>query len=103
MQNPIGVDPAGSEAARRSLIEACALWSLDLIASEQVVDAATDALAAGLDSQSLRVLAGTPRPAATIEVPELFRRTMAELGLPFFRRGGLAGGLRPRRRWLEAC
>jgi hypothetical protein len=93
MDDQVGADPAGSEVARRSLIEACALWSLDLITSEQVVVAATDALVADLDSQSLRVLAGTPKPAATIEVPELFPRVMAELGLPFFDRGGAGGRL----------
>jgi hypothetical protein len=52
--------------ARRSLVEACALWSLDVTPSEAIVDATTDALVAGLDSQSLRVLAGTVPAAAAI-------------------------------------
>jgi hypothetical protein len=91
MVGQVGADAAGIERAERLLVEACALWSLHVISSEQVVDAATDALAAGLDSQSLRVLAGTPVRAATVEVPELFPRAMAELGLPFFCHGGVDG------------
>jgi hypothetical protein len=69
------------------------LWSLDAIPSEAIVDAATNALVAGLDSQSLRVLAGTLPAAAAVEVPELLPRAMRELGLPFFARGGTDGQL----------
>jgi len=68
------------------------LWSLDAIPSEAIVDAATNALVAGLDSQSLRVLAGTLPAAAAVEVPELLPRAMGELGLAFAR-GGTDGQL----------
>ena len=68
------------------------MWSLDAIPSEAIVDAATNALVAGLDSQSLRVLAGTLPAAAAVEVPELLPRAMGELGLAFAR-GGTDGQL----------
>ncbi|MEZ5216368.1 MAG: hypothetical protein R2715_07210 [Ilumatobacteraceae bacterium] len=48
---------------------------------QPLVDAAAEALAAGLDSPTLRVLAGTPRFSADEEVLELAPVTFAELGL----------------------
>ena len=86
---------AGSVVKHRGglRVSGVALWSLDALPSERVVDAATDALAAGLDSQSLRVLAGTLERDATVEVPGLFPRVMAEIGLPFYHRGSPDGQL----------
>lgn len=48
---------------------------------QPLVDAAADALAAGLDSPTLRVLAGTPHSSADAEASELAERTFNELGL----------------------
>lgn len=47
-----------------------------------MVDAAAQALADGLDSPTLRILAGAPRRAADEEASELAPRVFEELGLP---------------------
>lgn len=47
-----------------------------------MVDAAAQALADGLDSPTLRVLAGAPRRAADEEASELAAQVFEELGLP---------------------
>lgn len=47
---------------------------------QPLVDAAADALAAGVDSPTLRVLAGAPRAAADEEATELTLLVFEELG-----------------------
>lgn len=77
-------DNAEIDSARRSLVDRTARWACGFINASEVVDAATDALILGLDSPTLRVLAGVPAAQATIEVPDLVERAMDELELPYF-------------------
>jgi hypothetical protein len=70
--------------SRRALVDVAAAWASGLTDAERVVDVATDALVAGVESTSLVLLAGTPKAQAAIEVPELLPRAMDELRLPFF-------------------
>jgi hypothetical protein len=51
-----------------------------------LVDAAADALAEGLDSAMLRVLAGAPHAFADREASDLATQVFAELDLPVFER-----------------
>ena len=60
-----------------------ALWSIRAANSRAVVTCACDALIAGLDSPSLRILAGLTRSEADYEVPEILPAALAELGLVF--------------------
>lgn len=57
------------------------LWEEGVVTSEVLVDVAVQALVDGLDSPSLRVLAGTPHLEAPYEAPELCKWAMAELGI----------------------
>lgn len=57
------------------------LWQEGAVTSEVLVDVAVQALVDGLDSPSLRVLAGTPHAEAPYEAPELCGRAMVELGI----------------------
>ena len=72
------------DEARRALVDIAARWACGFVNATDVVDTATDVLVAGLDSPSLRVLAGVPAAQATIEVPDLIERVMDEVGLPYF-------------------
>jgi hypothetical protein len=62
---------------------ATALWSARRAEGPDVVDAAVDALMAGLQSPTLDVLAGVPRRLAGIEVHDLLPAVCEELGVPF--------------------
>ena len=66
------------EALRRTAV----LWLVGHRTSQDVVDAATEALVAGVDTPSLPLLAGTPMRDAQVEVPDLLPKVMDELGLP---------------------
>ena len=70
-------DGANSRSAFR---EAAIAWAAGG-RGQPLVDAAAEALAAGLDSPTLRVLAGTPHSSADAEASELAEATFNELGL----------------------
>lgn len=74
----------GIEVAERQLIDVAAQWACGFVNATDVVDAATDALVVGLDSPTLRILAGVPTNEATVDVPGLVERAMDELELPYF-------------------
>lgn len=57
------------------------LWRDGVVPSEALAEAATQALVDGLDSPSLRQLAGVPVPEAPYEAPELCERALEELGM----------------------
>ena len=57
------------------------LWQCGVITSEHMVEAATQALVDGLDSPSLRELAGVRVDDAPYEAPDLCARALEELGL----------------------
>ena len=78
------------ETAQR-LQDAAALWSIYAASSQAVVACACDALIAGLDSPSLRVLAGLARREADYEVPEILPAALTELGLIYYPRGSGGG------------
>ncbi len=58
-----------------------ALHMVGKLATEELPEAATQALVVGLDSPSLRVLAGTTSKNA-FELEDLLQRSLDELGLP---------------------
>lgn len=72
--------------ARQALVDAAAKWASGLCNASDVVDVATDALVAGLDSPGLVLLAGSTRADADAdaEIHDLLPDTMEELHLPFF-------------------
>jgi hypothetical protein len=72
------------EHARRELIDIAARWACGFVNATAVVDAGTNALVVGVDSPTLRVLAGVLAAQATIDVPDLLDRAMDELELPYF-------------------
>ena len=51
---------------------------------DQVVSWAVDALSSGLDTPTLRVLAGFSSPASWFEVEKDFRNSLLEMGLPAY-------------------
>nr|WP_243876030.1 hypothetical protein [Streptomyces sp. 846.5] len=71
------------EAAATALQDQAALWSMGEIRAIDVVDAACDALVAGLDTPGLRVLAACTRAEADYDVHELLPPALDELGLVF--------------------
>ncbi|MER5966421.1 hypothetical protein [Streptomyces sp. NPDC002057] len=72
-----------TEAAAIALQDCAALWSAGEIRASEVVDAACDALVAGLDSPGLRVLAARTRAEADYDVHDLLPTALDELGLVF--------------------
>jgi hypothetical protein len=80
--------------AAARLRQAAALWSLDPADASEVVLASCDALVAGLDTPSLRMLA-----AASIrelhgrghQIAELLQAALEELGMSYYPPGSLAG------------
>lgn len=61
------------------------------IRASDVVDAACDALVAGLDTPGLRILAACTRAEADYDVHDLLPAALAELGLTFHPVGSAAG------------
>lgn len=57
-------------------------WWLRRTVSQDLPRLATDALVAGWDTQSLRVLAGEPANAYSSDLGDLFQRALVELGRP---------------------
>ncbi|SFT55822.1 hypothetical protein SAMN04487904_103422 [Actinopolyspora lacussalsi subsp. righensis] len=72
------------ETAATVLQEHAVLWSAREIRAEEFVRSACDALVAGLDSPTLRVLAACTRAEATEAVRELLPTALGELGLVFY-------------------
>lgn len=68
----------------RSLVDTAARWACGFVGATDVVDVATEALVAGVDSPTLPALAGVPAAQATVEVPDLLERVMDELDLPYY-------------------
>ncbi|WP_344117775.1 hypothetical protein [Streptomyces blastmyceticus] len=73
-----------TESLARDLQNLAALWSIGGIRAIKVVDAACNALIAGLDSPTLRTLAACTRAEAGYDVPELLPKALSELGLDFY-------------------
>jgi len=73
------------------LQDAAALWSIGEVTSADVVTCACDALVEGIDTPSLRILAGLTRSEADIEVPDVLPAALEELGLDFYPRDSHAG------------
>ncbi|MCQ8774907.1 hypothetical protein [Streptomyces telluris] len=82
--------PTTSSPAQ-DLQDLAAFWSLGEVRAPEVVDAACDALLAGLDSPALRSLAACTRAEADYDAPELLPTALGELGLTFYPRGSDAG------------
>ncbi|WP_318197728.1 hypothetical protein [Streptomyces sp. MCL20-2] len=72
-----------TEAAAIALQDNAALWSAGEISASEIVDAACDALVAGLDTPGLRILAARTRAEADYDVHDLLPPALDELGLTF--------------------
>jgi len=70
------------EDARARLYDVAVLWGVGYVVAVDVVDAACDALVAGLDGPSLRILAGVSRRHADEEVPEIVEAALRDVDLP---------------------
>ncbi|MFF3644538.1 hypothetical protein [Streptomyces sp. NPDC002564] len=79
------------EAAAIALQDHAALWSTGEIRARDVVEAACDALVAGLDTPGLRMLAACTRAEADYDVHDLLPAALDELGLAFHPVGSQAG------------
>ncbi|MGW4631020.1 hypothetical protein ACWEMU_33880, partial [Streptomyces rubiginosohelvolus] len=79
-----------TEAAAIALQDNAALWSAGEISASEVVDAACDALVAGLDTPALRILAARTRAEADYDVYDLLPPALEELGLTFHPAAGEA-------------
>ncbi|MFJ8142779.1 hypothetical protein [Streptomyces sp. NPDC096013] len=73
-----------TEAAAIALKDHAALWSMGEIRASDVVNAACDALVAGLDTPGLRILAACTRAEADYDVHDLLPAALDELGLTFY-------------------
>jgi hypothetical protein len=62
------------DQATGTLQDTAALWSIDTVSPQAVVRCACDALIAGLDSPSLRILAGLTRAEADYHMPDILPR-----------------------------
>ena len=79
------------DQAAGALQDTAALWSIDVVSPQAAVRCACDALVAGLDSPSLRILAGLTRAEAGRQVPGILPAALAELGLELGRRDSRSG------------
>lgn len=70
-----------AEAPVVALQDHAVLWSVGEISASEVVDSACDALVAGVDTPSLRILAACTRAEADYDVHDLLPPALAELGL----------------------
>lgn len=71
------------EESRRALADVVALWGVGAATPEAVIRAACDALAAGLDSQALRELAGLSISSSTYEVEDALPKALEDIAIPF--------------------
>ncbi|KJS60070.1 hypothetical protein [Streptomyces rubellomurinus] len=74
---------SSTEPAARELQERAALWTIGEVRAHEVVDAACDALVAGLGGPALWTLAACTRGEADCDVPEILPAALDELGLTF--------------------
>ncbi|MEU7647213.1 hypothetical protein [Streptomyces huasconensis] len=72
------------EAAALALQDHVTLWSMGEVRAIEVVNAACDALVAGLDTPGLRMLAACTRAEAEYGVHDLLPVALAELGLTLY-------------------
>ncbi|QHT57861.1 hypothetical protein GXP71_18435 [Cellulomonas sp. H30R-01] len=68
--------------AQATFADTVRLWRLDEATTRDVVDAAVGCLLGGLDTPTLRQLAGEPSSALRPDVWPMVDRTLVELGLP---------------------
>jgi hypothetical protein len=80
-----------TEAAAIALQDHAALWSVGENSASDVVNAACDALVAGLDTPSLRILAACTCAEADYDVHDLLPPALDELGLTFHPAASEAG------------
>ncbi|MCX5613548.1 hypothetical protein OHB39_39610 [Streptomyces sp. NBC_00047] len=80
-----------TEAAASALQDHATLWSVGEARASDVVDAACDALVAGLDTPGLRILAACTRAEADYDVHDLLPAALDELGLTFYSLASDAG------------
>ncbi|MFI1658354.1 hypothetical protein ACH4ZU_26130 [Streptomyces sp. NPDC020472] len=73
-----------TRAAAIALQDRAALWSMGEVRAIEVVNAACDALVAGLDTPGLRTLAALTRAEADYDVHDLLPAALDELGLTFY-------------------
>ncbi|WP_232663417.1 hypothetical protein [Pseudonocardia sp. TRM90224] len=69
--------------------DTAALWNIRQARGAEVVDAAVEALLAGVDGQWLAVVAGVSAHAPEPELREAVQNAFAELGLPWHPEGSL--------------
>ena len=91
--------PMPLDQATGTLQDTAALWSIDAVSPQAVVGCACDALIAGLDSPSLRILAGLTRAEADYQVLDILPAALAELGLDFYRAAAAAARKPPYAPW----
>ncbi|MFF7296005.1 hypothetical protein [Streptomyces sp. NPDC008265] len=94
MPSPASTDTGSATAAAsaaRTLQDHAALWNVGESPATAVVDAACDALVAGLDGPALRILAARTRAEAPYEVHDLLPPALGELGLTLPPHGSAAG------------
>ncbi|MDO3684559.1 hypothetical protein [Micromonospora sp. C28ISP2-4] len=73
------------------LQDATALWSIHRGTTAEVIEAACDCLVAGVDSPSLRILAGVSPSAGIQDLVRWLEPTLDELGLAYFPQGSRVG------------
>ena len=79
------------DQATGTLQDTVALRGIDAVSPQAVLSCACDALIAGLDSPSLRILAGLTRTEADYHVPGILPATLDEPGLDFYPRDSRGG------------
>lgn len=75
-------DAPERRAATTDLADTSALWRAGLVGESEVVRATTEALVAGLDGPTLRMVAGLPAHDPDRELDQLLPSALAEQGLP---------------------
>jgi hypothetical protein len=80
------MDPADGRAAL-ALVDAVSIWRLSDGPVSDVIDAATDCLVEGLDTPTLRILAGEPAWQPLFVLEPMIEDTLRELGLEEVLRG----------------
>ena len=80
-----------------------ALWSVGELTTVEVIRMACDALVSGLDSQSLRELAGASERTSEYEIEDLLERVAVDFGLEFYARDSLEGRLAASRVLAREC
>ncbi|CAM5289831.1 hypothetical protein SAVIM338S_00281 [Streptomyces avidinii] len=92
-----------TEAAAIALRDRAALWSVGEVRAADVVDAACDALVAGLDTPRLRILAACTRAEADYDVRDLLPQPSANSASPSIRSAAKPAEKPPREHSHAAC